>query len=151
MHMPKLNRPQRKETGRLDELPEVMAARSPAINNGILHTKVLSLRRRLTGMTGVQNGKRRNRGSPYFLPLGLFLWIMSLLVTSLPLKRTCLKLRNDWKKSLFFERTMALSWWLPRILVGRNSWWEGAFFFNPESCRPSGSFCWGRGMNAWVM
>lgn len=62
-----------KEAGRVYELPEVMAARSPAENNGILHTVVLSLRPGLTGLTGVENGKRRNRGSPYFLPLDLFL------------------------------------------------------------------------------
>lgn len=40
---------------------------------------------------------------------------------SLPLKRICLKLRNDGKKSLFLERAMALSWWLPRIRGGKNS------------------------------
>lgn len=69
MHMPKLNRPHGKETGRVYEQPKVMAARSLAVNNGVLHTMFLSLRRGLTGTTGVQNGKRRNR-QPLFLASG---------------------------------------------------------------------------------
>lgn len=70
MRMPKLNRPHGRETGRVWKQPKVMAARSPAVNNGILHPMVLSLRHGLTGMTGIQNGRRRNRGSPYFFASG---------------------------------------------------------------------------------
>lgn len=68
--MPKLNRPHGKETGREYEQPKVMAARSPAVNNGILHTMVPFPKTGLTGNDRNTEWKEKKQRQPLFLASG---------------------------------------------------------------------------------
>lgn len=115
MHMPRLTRPPGKEAGRVDEQPQVYC-KIPSSKQYYFAHRGPFLRQVLTGVTGGLSRKKRNRDSPYFLPLDLFSVNDQALHYGPSTEEIfCLELRNDQKKPLFLERAMVLSWWLPRI------------------------------------